>query len=1190
MSQVIRHAKGKIRPANQPRPSMLHIERAGTGVVGWLVHRYRKYRVSRAARSNVERAKWWHRRPVMQVWLGLAILGSLILAARLGWAAYVVYLGRPTVIEEYCKTASTCDVLTGFFTPFLTVVTAAAIFWIGRVSWVTWPWMRRAIKNPRDLVPTAGTIIGEIVGRDELCKVIMQILRDRENRRPYLIVGGVGTGKTAVIVKLTQMLAEKKAIPVPIRLRDAGDNLDFSEMARTQFCAEVNSRVVPVGFAERVWTQLRKDDRVVVLADGLEEAFAGGKPERDRDNLIRQAIQRAYEEKLPLVIASRPHHPLESTQAAILELEPLSEEAALDYIQNTNPAQDAHRLDWIVETADVADAPLYLQITRQLHEKGLLEHLSGYERGRQLDTRGVDRSALRWRILETWRKALISGFLHPDMAVSSREREEAIEYISALACIGLLQDRIEVSFEDLTGESNTASPFPPIPQRASKGDGKNNHPRLWKALREKIPNLPPNAGSRHYISLLSLAATRGEQLGLVEMRGTGVRFQHSIVQAYLGSRFLSALEPEELEAALNEPGRELLIALVLDSRRAIAAAGARSAAHPAPHRLGTVTPWHRNDPGHSCQVQAARVACLLRAAADHQDAKAFDLYAGALEIDSVLVKPHHHDIAKELKAQWPSITIDDPRTIEEAKLGVVHRFGEALREVGNRHYATPAYRPFFDIACSEDSYPVRVAIAQEIGIGGDEAFRQLCRGHRDPWAEHETRAAQLRRVERSTAASYERKYRQTLKVRHPETESERADRDEKVHNIRGGALREKAKDRNELWQESVMRAWLAPMLLGSVGDEYRDEATDYLDAWLSNVGKRPAGDGKAPLPISMEVALAQGFKGAANRRKSHPNASKESRGDLMDRAEQMLERSRFWFSQLTLIHALCLWSLPDRTAATLPSPAQRDDTGGQSRGSYDRPAVGKKTTGAVDTVAHWLAIAGSKRTADRTALNGTAWEQEAEHPFIAAAGDLAALALESGHPERFIWIDESGVMNKVGSKPARPVDYRKHSLWIPPSAGWSVLERHAQQLLADVLILLNLTEGTGQPEDRERRLERANRADLPMCLTRDRTPLRPGTTIGMPGMKERESSCLQGCPFELCPYPPSGALPRAELSEAFCRRQQTMLGHRVLPRLHRRTAPWQGMTVTELRRFWEEMASRTRPHDPAGISETDPPR
>src|ERR1017187_822331 len=48
------------------------------------------------------------------------------------------------------------------------------------------------------------------------------------------------------------------------------------------------------------------------------------------------------------------------------------------------------------------------------------------------------------------------------------------------------------------------------------------------------------------------------------------------------------------------------------------------------------------------------------------------------------------------------------RRLEEAKLGVVHRFGEALREISRRHQdrTGPAYEEIFDIGCGNDSYPV----------------------------------------------------------------------------------------------------------------------------------------------------------------------------------------------------------------------------------------------------------------------------------------------------------------------------------------------------------------------------------------------------------------------------------------------------------------------------------------------------
>ena len=66
---------------------------------------------------------------------------------------------------------------------------------------------------------------------------------------------------------------------------------------------------------------------------------------------------------------------------------------------------------------------------------------------------------------------------------------------------------------------------------------------------------------------------------------------------------------------------------------------------------------------------------------------------------------------------------------------------------------------------------------------------------------------------------------------------------------------------------------------------------------------------------------------------------------------------------------------------------------------------------------------------------------------------------------------------------------------------------------------------------------------------------------------------MDGCAFELCPYPPKGAQPRVEMSEAFCRRQQTLL---LIRSPGRRRAPWQQMAPAQLNTFWAEMADRAR--------------
>ena len=112
------------------------------------------------------------------------------------------------------------------------------------------------------------------------------------------------------------------------------------------------------------------------------------------------------------------------------------------------------------------------------------------------------------------------------------------------------------------------------------------------------------------------------------------------------------------------------------------------------------------------------------------DVKKLDLYAAALEIDSFLDKSRHQEIARNVAGSWENIRGGDQRTIDEAKLGLVFRFGDAVRAVADRparglSKLDPAYGELLEMGRGELSYPIRLAIAQEIGAGGDEAFRVL---------------------------------------------------------------------------------------------------------------------------------------------------------------------------------------------------------------------------------------------------------------------------------------------------------------------------------------------------------------------------------------------------------------------------------------------------------------------------------
>lgn len=259
----------------------------------------------------------------------VAITAAILLSLWLLRAAYVaLWLRRPLDFpfgfnpDRTCPQVGTsCGILSGFVLTWLTVGAATAIFLLLRLRAVTKPYKARAIRKPSELVPTAGSIVGEIVGRDEICEVIIDDLRNSADRRPHILLGGVGAGKTAVIVQLTRILATRRAVPVPVRLRDADKGvLDFQGLARKQFLSEIEESVLSQGEAERAWRYLRSTTASSVLADGMEEALSDEGADDDREAMVRVGIRRARRDKLPLVIASRPHDTLRGSDAAIFSL------------------------------------------------------------------------------------------------------------------------------------------------------------------------------------------------------------------------------------------------------------------------------------------------------------------------------------------------------------------------------------------------------------------------------------------------------------------------------------------------------------------------------------------------------------------------------------------------------------------------------------------------------------------------------------------------------------------------------------------------------------------------------------------------------------------------------------------------------------------------------------------------------
>ncbi|MFD5268989.1 NACHT domain-containing protein [Streptomyces sp. NPDC058335] len=1192
MTRVVRHPPGKERPRDAPMAT-LALRRTANRVGHGFVGRWHSLTIRLEARRGATRPRKWRR------WLSYAnvtrviwLVAVLALLAWVGEGLFILITDDTTGFEQWRQGNPGFDTVFRFIGPILAASIAAALFLFWWYRWTKRRYLTKALRDPRRLVSTAGYDTSEIVGRDDIAQVIAERLRERDTRRPYLLVGGVGAGKTAVLVRLTELLARQNAVPVPVRLRDAADvaDLNFERLARQRFAQEAPKGILARTKTDRVWQQLLADDKPVVLADGLEEALLDDDRQQNRDNVIRRAIERAHEEKLPLVIASRPHSPLETTSAAIVVLEPLSEEEALHFVEADVPETDERRVDWIVETAEVTESPIYLHIARELHRRGILEHDRPDDDPRHMNTRSRDRATLRLWLLETWAEALCEGKLREDVALAPQERRDTLEVVSALACVGLLQDKLEVGFAELL-DPDVLHPSPARRARvraeqvwAGRGFdryGKRGNTltdwhryQIWDALCERLGDAERRrlreGNMDQCRAVLARLAAHASKLRLVESFEHRVRFPHSIIQAYLGSRLLDHLGErgagDLAEQALQPPGpsRELLIALVLLSRGRAASPPARGQGVRAEMRK-EIAELVRQAPVGSRPL-AHRLCAMASRRTD--DPKALDLYAAALEIASAEDDPRQlSEIVTAVREHWAGIK-GDRRTLRDAKRRVLKQLGAALRKVSDRIDTTPLYWELFRLGIQEPSYSIRLVVAQEFGTGGNAAFaviRERVGLNSDPVQEYNDRLDRLKAWKRQEYEAWSARMR---RARGDRTSARGASADDigRLQEDRRELNRHYRDRRVDLFREFVMRAWMLPMLLGSVDEAHRDEARERLTKWLRHLDPKFTG-GTPDLPLALEAALAQGFKYAANRRHRHPHTYLSGRNDLIRQAETVLQQSRCWYAQLSLLQALCLWELPD-------------GGGGRPDGHQPFQPIGGAT--AVRTVKRWLAMAGTGSAAPGQPDQPGEPARRRLHPFVAEAGDLVALALETGQPERFLWIDEKGVADNIGARAGHIGGYRRHSLWIPPSVGWSTLDPRAQRLVADVLVMLNLVERDGHPDEVEERLARMEQPgmSLPPCIRTDREPLQPGLRIGTSTPPAPGSACLPDCKFQLCPYPPRGGLPRGEIREPFCRQQQALLPGNVrrwLPRgLRRKTPRWVGMRVRELDRFWEAMARRTR--------------
>jgi hypothetical protein len=698
-----------------------------------------------------------------------------------------------------------------------------------------------------------------------------------------------------------------------------------------------------------------------------------------------------------------------------------------------------------------------------------------------------------------------------------------------------------------------------------------------------------------------IAATWGTRMGLVHEEGDKVRFQHSIVQAYLGSRFLDKMfenkmfgnkmfeksttgsppdaQPEahlaahpdaHLARALRRGGRELLIALTLYSRSQNGKCTCRvTAARRRPCPVDTMCELLKKQAKNllTDAERAQRVAEQLPAISNGDPderggprLRAIEIYGAAVEIDSVASAPRQYDLVCEISKDWNRLgQNEDPTRLREAKLALVKQCGTAVRRVaaarsrnaGCEHPAYPPYDVLYGIGRKETDRRVREALVKEIGAGGEPAYQALCD-----------------RLSAACASLVTQRECNGQVMKHSPEEADRNDRRSQRDLVEVRERKERRYAEEEAlaekgnWACNTMRAWLLPLLVdSSMMSRHLASPRDDLDSWV-RVATGEAADARIRqdgpgAPVGLGVALAQGFKYAANRRPG-PRSNRKAREFLVKQAQELLKQSTFWYTRLTLLHALTLWSLPDDVSAEQPIRGHGSDPRGQVR--------------------EWLSLGDGNR---------------AEHPLVEGAAKLAVRALQTRRPERFLWIDEAALASCIGTEVGLPGEQRAHNLWIPPSTGWSTLDPTAQQLLADVLLLLVLGERSYRPKDLFRILDIRARepAQLPSCVRKDRTRLNP--VRGAERASQPGSSCTDECRMKMCPYPAKVENLRMEFSEVFCLHQRDVLKKwqpwAWAALRFRREARWQRkVPIAGMRRFWDQMSDRARDIDPDDTGSTRP--
>jgi hypothetical protein len=401
--------------------------------------------------------------------------------------------------EHFCDGHSVgCGLLSGFASTTLILLGGYFFLFSWTLRRVVGSYTEMARETPERFFPTPPRLGAEPGKRKSLTYALSRELAFSRQGAPILVVGKAGAGKTTFLLSLMRHLAENGAVPVFVPLRTASLPLDLRSLAEKAFLRHIDPVIRSEGDAQRIWRLFCREGAIVVLADGLDE-LAPEVPRYDRDYRIRAAFTAARNDRLPVLITSRPEAVPAGGAVSQFELEELPEEEALRYLKSAvhvRKREDVELLYKIVRKGRVTQTPFYLDVIASLY------------RAQRLSTRLRSTDELLVRLLDKWISLVQKERFLAEVELEEGERETIIEGLASVAYAMTYEGVLDCSVSRLK--------------------------EVFHNPKAAIPAPPSDLG---------MVIEGASRLELIRVSSVGddaaVRFNHAISQAHLTSRFLA---------------------------------------------------------------------------------------------------------------------------------------------------------------------------------------------------------------------------------------------------------------------------------------------------------------------------------------------------------------------------------------------------------------------------------------------------------------------------------------------------------------------------------------------------------------------------------------------------------------------------------------------------------------------------